>query len=422
MAAGIWNGVWTLLFGLAAVFLVLRWLAVCGLPLGGYFAAPAPRHRGEVPGRGELVRVFWIALAFRLVWALLLFRVYQWVWEIDLSQLPSLWIRWDAQHYLKLAELGYSGYTEGGQHLFLVFFPLYVWLVRALGLVLPDLTLCGLAVSWLCFAWGSVYFYRLICGDYGSATAQRALLLLWAYPFSFFFGGIMTESLFFLTTAAAFSHIRGHRWGRAALWGVLAALTRMQGLLLVGAAVAELCQEEQPFLSGNRQGRREVFRKLPLLFAPVLGSLGYLLLNWQVAGDPFAFTVMERHWSQGFQWFPKVLWYVGKNAMTWTRRTARWEIWVPELILFPLFALLLAASWRRHRAMYPLYAFVYLILNYSLSWLLSAGRYLACGLPFFLFAADWLEERPVLTALLTGGMFLLQGVFCFRYFCWGQVM
>lgn len=54
--------------------------------------------------------------------------------------------------------------------------------------------------------------------------------------------------------------------------------------------------------------------------------------------------------------------------------------------------------------MYTLYAFAYLVLNYSLSWLLSAGRYLSCALPFFLFAAALTEKRPRLTALLAGGM------------------
>ena len=72
--------------------------------------------------------------------------------------------------------------------------------------------------------------------------------------------------------------------------------------------------------------------------------------------------------------------------------------------------------------MFTLYAFVYFILNYCLSWLLSAGRYLACALPFFWFGAVELEGRPGLTRWLTAGMGLLQIVFCFRYLGWGQVM
>ena len=60
--------------------------------------------------------------------------------------------------------------------------------------------------------------------------------------------------------------------------------------------------------------------------------------------------------------------------------------------------------------MYTLYGFVYLVLNYSLSWLLSAGRYLSCALPFFLFAAALTEGRPKLTvgiAVVMGAGFVL---------------
>lgn len=166
----------------------------------------------------------------------------------------------------------------------------------------------------------------------------------------------------------------------------------------------------------------EIGKQIPLLIAPVLGSLVYFALNTYVAGDPFAFTKMQEHWSQGFMWFPEVLSYLAKNAFTWPNVITRWEMWLPELLLFPVFSLLLLKSWKKHRSMFTLYAFVYFILNYCLSWLLSAGRYLACAVPFFFFAADELDRRPKLTAVLVTGMAILQCAFCYRYLCWGQVM
>ena len=123
-----------------------------------------------------------------------------------------------------------------------------------------------------------------------------------------------------------------------------------------------------------------------------------------MTGDPFAFTVMQEHWSQGFCWISDTLWYVLENARSYPTVSIRYEIWIPTLAMFPLFFALLCYAWKRFRSMYTLYAFVYLVLNYSLSWLLSAGRYLSCALPFFLFAAALTEKRPWLTALLAGGM------------------
>ena len=72
--------------------------------------------------------------------------------------------------------------------------------------------------------------------------------------------------------------------------------------------------------------------------------------------------------------------------------------------------------------MLTLYGFVYFILSYCLSWLLSAGRYLSCAVPCFLFAADELEDKPGRTAVLLAGMDVLQAIFLYRYLCWGQVM
>lgn len=235
----------------------------------------------------------------------------------------------------------------------------------------------------------------------------------------------MTESLFLLTTTAGLYHIRRHQWGRAALWGILAAMTRMQGVLLIGAAWAEIFCQVKPLAKQGAERRRaflEIGKRLPLLAVPILGSLVYFALNFYVAGDPFAFTEMQRHWSQGFLWFPKVLAYLAENAVSWPNAVTRWEMWIPELALFPIFALLLWKSWKKHRSMFTLYAFVYFILNYCLSWLLSAGRYLSCGTPFFFFASDELEGKPKLTAALVALMAILQCVFCYRYLCWGQVM
>lgn len=423
----IWNIAASAAFLLAFGALTLRWLWASGAVLSVPFARPLPQRAGEAPSGKELWGMFGWAILFRCavaVGSLLLYNALSGN-TLGLGELPALWARWDAPHYIKLVDLGYAGYVEDGQHLFLVFYPLYVWLVRGLRLLIPNTALAGMTVSFLCFGWGSVYFYRLGCEEYGKRMARRALALLWVFPFSFFFGGIMTESLFLLTTAAALWHIRNHRWGRFALWGALAAMTRMMGLILIGAAVAELVNDVKPFsLPEEERGKGvlAIVKRLPLLCAPVLGTLVYFGLNWHVTGDPLAFTVMQRHWSQGFMWFPRVLAYLAKNAFGWYNPTTRWEMWIPELVLFPLFALLLWRSWRTHRSMFTLYAFVYLILNYCLSWLLSAGRYLSCDLPCFYFLACELENKPKRALALGFLTAALQCWFLFRYLSWGQVM
>lgn len=423
----LWNATATTVFLFCSVTLFLRWLSQTGVKLPEVISAPLPKRAGEKPGSDTLWRIFFVSILFRLVTAVGSLYLYNCLQGTNLGviDIPELWARWDAPHYIKLVELGYSGYVENGQNLFLVFFPLYVWITRLVRLVIHDTALAGMLVSCICFGWGNVYLYRLASEEYGTKVARTVLMLLWAYPFSFFFGGIMTESLFLLTTTAALYHIRNHQWGRAALWGTLAALTRMQGVILIGAAIAEICCSERPFAKRGEERRKAFLRIimwLPVLCAPVLGSMGYLGLNFYVTGNPFAFTVMQQHWSQGFMWFPKVLAYLAKNALGWYNVMTRWEMWIPELLLFPLCALLLWKSWKRHRSMLTLYGFVYFILNYCLSWLLSAGRYLACGVPLFLFGGELLEKRPRISAVITVVMGILQCFFLYRYLCWGQVM
>lgn len=398
------------------VALVFRWLSTAGLPMP-VRAIRVPEKRTEV-SVPEAVEVFGTALLFRLaiffgVAILCCMVLYP---GTGLDEAVQIWKKWDAWHYVNLAELGYHGYAEEGQHLFVVFFPLYPWLMRLISTVMGNTMVAGLVLSFLCYAGGCVYFYRLAAWEYGRPAARRTLLFLSVFPYAFFFGGVMTESLFFLTTAGALWHIRRHKWLSAGVFGVLAAMTRMHGLLLIGAAAAELVE------SMGRLDWKVMLRRLPMLLLPALGTLAYLALNASVTGNPFGFVQMQKHWSQGFCWISDTLWYVLQNAISFHTPEVRYEIWIPTILLFPVFFGLMVGACRRFRSMYTLYGFVYLILNYSLSWLLSAGRYLSCALPFFLFVAVWTEKRPAVTAVLTAAMaggFLIN---LFLYLSGGQIM
>ena len=400
--------IWTLaVTGVVAalgLYLVLRWLAAAGLPVP--LAARAPDAKGCIPDHTECVKVFTVALVFRILIFLLVGLIACFVFYPGSGPDAFLWIwkRWDGQHYVNLTELGYSGYVEDGKNLFLVFFPLYPWLMRVISLITGNTMAAGLLISFVCYGAGCVFLYKLAAFELGRGAARRTVLFLSVYPYAFFFGGIMTESLFLLTTAGGLWAIRRHRWWQAGLWGLLAAMTRMHGILLIGAAGAELVEHM------GRFDWKTIARRLPALLLPAVGTLIYLALNWSVTGKPFAFTIMQQHWSQGFCPIADTLWYVLQNALSYSNVLVRYQIWIPTILLFPVFFALLVWARKRFRSMYTLYGFVYLVLNYSLSWLLSAGRYLSCALPFFLFAAALTEDRPRLTvgvALVMGAGFLV---------------
>lgn len=396
------NLIWTLaVTGVVAalgLYLVLRWLAAAGLPVP--LVSKMPAAMGDIPDRAECVKVFTITFIFRIAVFLLVGLAACFILYPGSGPDAFLWIwrRWDGLHYVNLAELGYSGYVEDGKNLFLVFFPLYPWLMRVISLITGNTMAAGLLISFVCYGAGCVFLYKLAALELGRGGARRTVLFLSVYPYAFFFGGIMTESLFLLTTAGGLWAIRRHRWWQAGVWGLLAAMTRMHGVLLIGAAAAELVEH-----MGRFDGKR-IVRKLPALLLPAVGTLIYLALNWTVTGNPFAFTIMQRHWSQGFSPIADTLGYVLKNALSYPTVMVRYQIWIPTILLFPVFFALLVWARKKFRSMYTLYGFVYLVLNYSLSWLLSAGRYLSCALPFFLFAAALTRGRPRLTVCLAAVM------------------
>ena len=412
--------IWTLaVTGMVAalgLYLVLRWLGRAGVPVP--LAAKGLAAKGYMSDSRECVKVFAVTFAFRILIFLLVGLAACFILYPGSGPDAFLWIwkKWDGLHYVNLAELGYSGYVEDGKNLFLVFFPLYPWLMRVVSLITGNTMAAGLLLSFVCYGAGCVFLYKLAAFELGRGGAVRTVLFLSVYPYAFFFGGIMTESLFLLTTAAGLWYIRRHRWWLAGMWGLLAAMTRMHGVLLIGAAAAELVEHL------GRFDWKAIVRRLPAMILPAVGTLVYLALNWSVTGNPFAFTVMQQHWSQGFCPIADTLRYVLQNALSYHTELVRYQIWVPTIVLFPVFFALLVWARNKFRGMYTLYGFVYLVLNYSLSWLLSAGRYLSCALPFFLFAAALTRGRPRLTAVLAAAMgagFLLNLVW---FLNGGQVM
>ena len=345
-------------------------------------------------------------------------------WEGAFQQLQ----RWDAAHYIRLIEEGYQSYTENGQHLFLVFFPGYVWAARLLRLVIPSTALAGTVLSCLCYGGACCYLYRLAGEAYNGRVAWDALLYMSLFPFSFFSGLVMTEGLFLLATTGACWYAWRGKWLAFGLFGALAALTRMTGLLVIAVGVIRLLEAyrllEPPV--GKSLGRcwKPLLLRLPLTLLPAVGTLLYLLLNLWVDGDPFAFASHQEHWHQGYLWISQVVEYIGRYLGDNLGSSFGWAVWVPALALFVVgLALLYWAALRKgHPAGLLAYGFCFFVATYSLSWLLSAGRYLSTCFVLFLFLAKLTQRRPALRAALLGGEGVLLGVYLCAFLAGAQVM
>lgn len=416
---------------LLGLLVVYRCLAAWGLRAPGSLARHAveegpPAAQGLQPGwkifllgAGSRVGLLLAGMA-----AAMLLSDGGLTWEGAFQQLQ----RWDAAHYIRLIEEGYQGYTENGQHLFLVFFPGYVWAVRLLRLVIPSTALAGTALSCLCYGGACCYLYRLAGEAYNSRVARDALLYMSLFPFSFFSGLVMTEGLFLLATTGACWYAWRGKWLAFGLFGALAALTRMTGLLVIAVGVIRLLEAYRPLEPpvGKSLGRcwKPLLLRLPLTLLPAVGTLLYLLLNLWVDGDPFAFASHQEHWHQGYLWISQVVEYIGRYLGDNLGSSFGWAVWAPALALFVVgLALLYWAALRKgHPAGLLAYGFCFFVATYSLSWLLSAGRYLSTCFVLFLFLAKLTQRRPALRAALLGGEGVLLGVYLCAFLAGAQVM
>ena len=416
---------------LLGLLVVYRCLAAWGLRAPGSLARHAveegpPAAQGLQPGwkifllgAGSRVGLLLAGMA-----AAILLSDGGLTWEGAFQQLQ----RWDAAHYIHLIEEGYQGYTENGQHLFLVFFPGYVWAARLLRLVIPSTALAGTALSCLCYGGACCYLYRLAGEAYNGRVARDALLYMSLFPFSFFSGLVMTEGLFLLATTGACWYAWRGKWLAFGLFGALAALTRMTGLLVIAVGVIRLLEAYRPLEPpvGKSLGRcwKPLLLGLPLTLLPAAGTLLYLLLNLWVDGDPFAFASHQEHWHQGYLWISQVVEYIGRYLGDNLGSSFGWEVWAPALALFVggLALLYWAALRKGHPAGLLAYGFCFFVATYSLSWLLSAGRYLSTCFVLFLFLAKLTQRRPALRAALLGGEGVLLGVYLCAFLAGAQVM
>ena len=141
-------------------------------------------------------------------------------------------------------------------------------------------------ISTLASIAAGILLYRLVQLDFSRATASLAVWFLFIFPTSYFLHIGYTESLFLMLALGCVLAARTGRWVLAGLLGALACLTRAPGLVLVPALLIEAGHQ-------YRTTRRWNWQWLCVAIVP-LGFVGYLLLNYHAAGDPFAFLPIRK--------------------------------------------------------------------------------------------------------------------------------
>ena len=326
----------------------------------------------------------------------------------------SIFEHWDATHYMRIATEGYGKYQESGHYLTLVFLPLYSWACKPFLLLFSNVQAVFVITSNLFFVVGATFYHAVVSKKYGVQCADTMVLLLMLSPFSFFFGSIMPESAFLFCWAATLYFARKKWWALACLFGALGALTRLLGVLIVVMIFIEMLQNDQPLFAGSKKQVVKRVLKYGLLAMVPLGTVVYLLINFMVAKDAFAFLYYEKlNWFQEFTPIWESLYRVFQNVVG--QPELLYTVWLPELVAIVVVIALLVISARTYALSELWYVLIYAVMTYSTSWLLSGARYLLVCFPAFTMAALLLQRHQKAKILVFVGCGFLQMIYFVGY-------
>lgn len=393
-------------------------LFVLGVVVGAvrfFKETPDSELKADSPDRQELSRVLLACLLAGILYqaVFLLVGMYNAPGSGVSGALQKVFISGiDARHYVSIAQYGYGDSVAfDEQNLMIVFFPLFPQLLRIVNpLGLFDWYLVGTLVQLPLFGWAGVGLYKLICCHFDRRTASWTLTFLLASPGAFFFFAPMTESLFLALTVTFVLLLEKKRYVLCGLAGLLAALCRSPGALLLGLALVYFAQQiwhrsEQPH-----------FCWLCPILGPAVGLGFYFAINKAVYGNWFQYSIYQKeHWHQQMGFFPDTVRYQLEYARNWwtDKRISAIYISVTCIIciLIELLILLLAA--KKLPVHYLAFGLAYAAFTCGATWLLSAPRY-AVGL-FCLPAAlaavcknKWLRLLVLSMLLVCSGLYLRQ--------------
>ncbi len=256
------------------------------------------------------------------------------------------WANFDGIHYLLIAGQGYTNNLG-----FLPFFPTLIHSVASLfGGGEPfgaAQFFTGLFLANLFFLASLYLIFKLLRLDYSVAKSYQVIVFLLAFPTSFFFGSIYSESIFLLLTLAAFYFARKKQWVLVSIAGFFLAITRIVGIFILPALIIEFFQQEKVIHRWKALTVRErlqlFFKFLPLCFVP-LSIMAYAFYNYLQKGDYLYFLHAHGNLGNGRAVdavisIPQTVYRYGK--ILFSVPVAQFEWWIGLLEISTFFIVLL---------------------------------------------------------------------------------
>ena len=242
---------------------------------------------------------------------------------------------------------------------------------------------------------------RIVDLDYPAEVARRAVWFFLIFPTAYFLHIGYPEALFLALGLGAVLAARTNRWWLAGVLGAYSWMTRPNGIVLLPTLGVEAFHQ-------LIRTKRWQWQWLWIGLIPA-GFGVYLLINWHISGDPFAFV--ETGKKSFFKSFAGP-WIGIREAIGNLKRAPSEAEMVggQELYFVVLGFVCGVVSWIKLRPMYAMWITSSWLLFTSVTFLQSVPRYTLSMFPIFILLA-LLGKNPFWRAMITFCSLLLFTLF-----------
>ncbi|MGJ5820767.1 hypothetical protein [Paludibaculum fermentans] len=304
----------------------------------------------------------------------------------------GVWQRFDTLWYRHVAEYGYDLPAST------VFYPVYpaaIRLLASLGLPTDAAAVLSARIATFFLLWGLVL---LLKSDLGDQDVKRALALMLVWPMSFVLFGGYAEPLLICFTVWSLWFARNDRWWLAALFALLACLSRAVGMVVL-APLFWIAWRQRPF------------RFAPLLLALTGPLLFPVWLRWQGLG--LSAAAYPRYWHTTMAW----PWTTIADAFTYTTGDITWFVWMNAVALLLVFGTALSRPVRWEYFWYALGTLCFLLTANARPPLHSFVRYALPVFPAFASAGKLLRNTAAM-ALVWSILLLANALLLYAFWDW----
>jgi Gpi18-like mannosyltransferase len=315
-------------------------------------------------------------------------------WFMSPYSFIDIWSRWDSRWYMDIIMHGYV-VTEDIQSTYstVAFFPLFPLLVKLFSFLLPGainsptiLTIIGLILNNLLFITSLYFIYQLMDQFFQNQAWNKAVIvLIMAYPGSFYFSCFYTESLFLFLAVMSVWFAKKENWLLSAISCGLLAVTRPQGILMAIPISILLLQSMQWKIKNFPR------KALWLLLIPIPLFIFLFYMRF-VTGDFLAPITAQAAWGKETGNFKL-------NFIDWLFTPQPDVFKIDALMTYLFIGLSIYALFKLPSVAYGLFALFVLIVPVVSGTSVSMTRYIAVAFPAFMAAIRFLKKELAIYSL-----------------------